>query len=89
MKTDTVITLKNQKKYLLLLESELDLDGYFLGVELDSKNEPTNTYIVLQDIEKDNKHFVKKIDDPSILNQLLQDYQLQYEENYEEDDQAE
>ncbi len=88
MKTDTVIKLKNNKAYLLLLESELDLEGYFLGVELDEKNEPTNTYVILQDVEKDGKHFVKKIDEPDILNQLLQDYQLQYDEKYEDDQDA-
>lgn len=85
MKVDTVITLKNNKKYLLLLESELELDGYFLAVELDEKNVPTNTYAVLENVEKDGKQFVKKVDDALILNQLLEDYKIQYEEKYDED----
>lgn len=86
MKIDTVITLKDNRKYLLLLESDLDLEGYFLAVQLDEKEEPMNTYAVLQDIEKDDKHFVKKIEDPGILNQLLEDYRIQYDEEYAEDD---
>ncbi len=86
MKIDTVITLKDNRKYLLLLESDLDLEGYFLAVQLDEKEEPMNTYAVLQDIEKDGKHFVKKIEDPGILNQLLEDYRIQYDEEYAEDD---
>lgn len=83
MKIDTIITLKNDKKYLLLLESELDLEGYFLAVQLDDKNEPTSNYAVLEEVKKDNRMFVKKIDDPLILNQLLEDYKIQYEEQFE------
>lgn len=85
MKIDTVITLKDNKKYLLLLESDLDLEGYFLAVALDEKEEPTNNYAVFQEVEKDGKTFVKKIDDPLVLNQLLEDYKLQYQEQYEEE----
>lgn len=83
MKVDTVITLKNGKKYLLLLESELELEGYFLGVLLNEKDEPTNNYIVFQEVKKDGKTFTKKVDDVLILNELLQDYKLQYEDMYE------
>ncbi len=88
MEIDTVITLKDGNKYLLLLESELDLEGYFLAVLLDDKDEPTNTYAVLQDVLKDGKHFVKKVNDVLILNQLLEDYNIQYDELYEDEEAA-
>lgn len=87
MKVDTVIKLKENNKYLLLLESELDLDGYFLAVQLDEKDEPTKNYAVLQEVEKDGKTFVKKIEDPIIMNKLLEDYQLQYDEMFESEEQ--
>lgn len=83
MKVDTKISLKNGKKYLLLLESDLELDGYFLAVELNEKDEVTNNYAVLQRVEKDGKTFTKKIDDPVILNKLLEDYHIQYDDEFE------
>lgn len=84
MEIDNVITLKSGKKYLLLLESELDLNSYFLAVQLDEHEEPTNNYVVFQEIEKDGKSFAQKISDTFILNQLLEDYDLQYKEKYDD-----
>lgn len=83
MKVDTVIKLKENNKYLLLLESELDLEGYFLAVQLDEKDEPTKNYAILQEVEKDGKTFVKKIDDPLIMDKLLEDYRQQYDDIFE------
>lgn len=80
MKVDTVITIKNDIKYLLLLESELTIDGYFLAVRLDNNGEPTNNYTVFQEVKKDGKTFIKNIKDPLVLNELLRDYRSQYED---------
>ncbi len=85
MEVDNVITLKNGKKYLLLLESELTLEGYFLAVLLDKDEEPTNTYTVLQEIHRNGKIFTKKINDALILNELLVDYRSQHDDMLEED----
>lgn len=85
MEIDKVVTLKNGKKYLILLESELYEDGYFLANVLDEDERPTNDYAILQDIEKEGRHFVKKVDDPMILNELLADYMSQYEDMMEEE----
>lgn len=84
MKPNMTITLKDNRKYLLLLESELDLEGYFLAVQLDNEDNPTNTYAVLQSVEKDGREYVKKIDNILILNQLYEDYRLQYDEEFGE-----
>lgn len=84
MQVDKVITLKNQKKYLLLLESELEYEGYFLAVLLNENEEPTKNYAVLQEVKKDGKIFIKKIENPIVLNELLEDYQSQYEDLIEE-----
>ncbi len=80
MEIDTVIKLKNGKKYLLLMESELDLVGYYLAILLDDNNEPTNTYTVLEEVNNNGKMSVKTITDTLILNKLLEDYQLQYDD---------
>ncbi len=84
MKEDTVITIRNGKKYLLLLESEDTTESYYLAVLLDEKNEPTSNYAVLEEVEKDGKTFVKRISDPLILNQLLADYRAQFNDMYGE-----
>ncbi len=83
MQEDMVITLGSGKQYGILLESET-MDNYFLAVLLDEKEEPTSTYTVLKKVVKNNQEFIKRIDDPLILNSLLDDYREQYEELKEE-----
>ncbi len=83
MQEDMVITLGSGKQYGILLESET-MDNYFLAVLLDEKEEPTSTYTVLKKVVKENQEFIKRIDDPLILNSLLDDYREQYEELKEE-----
>ncbi len=80
MKVDEIITLANNQKYGLLLESELTEEDYFLAVLLNEKEEPTNTFAVFEQIIKDGKIFTKKIKDPFILNQLINDFRLQQED---------
>ncbi|MDO4963129.1 MAG: hypothetical protein Q4E75_03430 [bacterium] len=78
MKIDSVIHLKNQESYLLLLQDK-ELNGkYFLAVLLDQDNNPTDKYEVFMEDNKDGRLFVKKVRDEEILKQLLIDYQKQY-----------
>ena len=84
MKVNEIIELADNKKYALLLESELTEQDYFLGVLLNEKEEPTNNYAVLESVIKDGKTYIRKIKDPLLLNQLLEDYKLQYEELFDE-----
>lgn len=79
MEPEKVVKLANGQKYGILLESE-DLDDYFLAVLLNEEEEPTNTYGVLEKVEDGEKTYVRKIEDPFILNQLIIDYQSQYED---------
>ncbi|MBQ9071541.1 MAG: hypothetical protein IJY25_00080 [Bacilli bacterium] len=83
MKVDTVITLANNKNYLLLLETDLQGEDYFLSVLLDENNEPTQEYAVLKEINQNGEVYSQKINNPLILNQLLEDYRIQYEDDYE------
>ena len=84
MKVDTVITLASGKEYLLLLEESYGRDNYFLSVLLDSNKEPTNEYVVLKEIEQDGTTRVAREQNPVILQQLYDDYTIQYERNYSE-----
>lgn len=84
MREDTVITLEDGKKYLLLLESETTKESYFLAVVLDNDENPTNNYAVLEEVTKNDKTFVKKVKNVVILNQLLNDFKAQRDELHEE-----
>lgn len=83
MKVDHVITLDDGEKYLLLLEDEVKEEDYFLSVQLDKNNEPTDKYIVLKEIKENGKIYVEEEKNPLILNELLNDYQVQYQDEYE------
>ena len=82
MKVDSIITLSNGKNYLLLLEDDFMEEDYFLSVLLDEKNEPTKEYAVFKEVKKNGETFVKKEINPMVLNQLLEDYRIQYEDDY-------
>ena len=84
MKVDTVVTLANGKNYLLLLESDIQDEDYFLSVLLDENNEPTDEYIVLKEINKNGKTYVKKETKLIILKQLLDNYRMQYQDEFSE-----
>lgn len=82
MTEDTVVELTNNKKYLILLESEIKADNYFLAVLLDENEKTTNSYTVLQYDE--NTGNVIRVDNALVLNELLADYTSQYEDLVEE-----
>lgn len=84
MKVDTVITLANGKNYLLLMEDDIQEEDYFLAVLLDQNDEPTDQYAVLKEVEKDGELYSQKINNPIVLNELLDDFRRQYQEEYED-----
>ena len=82
MEIDDIIELENNKNYLLLLESILDDCKYFLAVGLDESDEPTNEYVVLKEIIENDETYVSQINNPIILNQLISDFQEDYDDEY-------
>ena len=80
MKIDDIISLENGKDYGLLLESVRDDVRYFLAVLVDKEEKPLDEYIVLEEVVEDDETYVQKINDPLILNQLMEDYSLQLED---------
>lgn len=82
MKIDQVISLANGKRYLLLLNSELQEDIYFLAVGIDDNDEPTKEYVVLKEIKKDGEVYSQRINNPILINQLIADYQNQFDDEY-------
>ncbi len=82
MMVDSIITLANNKNYLLLMESSILDDSYFLGVLLDDNMEPTVDYVVLKKVEKDGVVCAQQINNLNTLTQLLEEYGSEYAENY-------
>lgn len=80
MKIDDIISLENGKDYGLLLESVIDDVRYFLAVLVDKEEKPLDEYIVLEEVVEDDETYVQKINDPLILNQLMENYSLQLED---------
>lgn len=81
MKVDNVISLEDGKNYLLLLESELNESKYFLSVEVDKEENPTNNYIVLKLLLKDGEEYIIEEKDPFVLDYLLTDFNIQNDTN--------
>lgn len=84
MLVDEIIELENGLSYLLLLDSEIDGTNYYLAVRVDEQDQPTNDYIVLKEIIENNETFTQKVTDPIILSKLIEEYSLDYQEEFEE-----
>lgn len=82
MKIDTVITLDSNENYLLLLNKKVENESYFLSVLVDSKNEPTNKYLILKEVIKDDETYIQKISNPILMSRLIEEYKNIYDSNY-------
>ena len=68
-----IITLDNNKKYLILDETILDNIKYYLGIEL-INNKPSNNYLYFQEIDNN----IKPIIDNKIKETLLTSFTINY-----------
>lgn len=82
MKIDTVITLDSNENYLLLLNKKVENESYFLSVLVDSKNEPTNKYLILKEVIKDDETYIQKVSNPILMSRLIEEYKNIYDSNY-------
>ena len=82
MKPNEIIDLENNTSYLLLLNSEIDNESYFLAVRLEKDDTPTQDYIVLKEINENNESYIQKVNDPFILSKLITEYYLDLEEDF-------
>ena len=55
MKPNEIIDLENNTSYLLLLNSEIDNESYFLAVRLEKDDTPTQDYIILKEMNENNE----------------------------------
>ena len=67
MRVDTVITLDNDVNCLLLDKAIYNDENYFLSVILDESEEPSDEYVILQElIEDDGEYVIKVTDEPTV-----------------------
>ncbi len=74
MLVDKIITLNNQRKYLILDETTIENKRYYLGLRIEN-DEPTNNYLYFE--EKDNNN-LKPIIDEEIKEILLTAFTINY-----------
>mgnify|MGYP001851323204 FL=1 len=82
MKVNDCINLENGKSYLLLMESTIDNTKYFLSVGINAQEEPTNEYLVLQEVIENNEEYVIPINNPVILSNLINEFKQDYDDEY-------
>lgn len=74
MSINNVITLDNNENYLLLEKAELNNINYFLAVKLNSEEEPTEEYKILEEEIENNDTYVSELKDTNIINELLSSF---------------
>lgn len=82
MKVNDCINLENGKSYLLLMESTIDNTKYFLSVGINAQEQPTNEYLVLQEVIENNEEYVIPINNPVILSNLINEFKQDYDDKY-------
>lgn len=60
---DKIVTLENNKNYVLLDEVELNSTKYYLGLRLNDKEEPTNHYLFFEETKEGSDTFLAPIED--------------------------
>ena len=84
MKVDTIITLSNNSKYLLIDETSIEDKNYFYAIGVkDDLETVTGEYIFVEEIQRDNKTFIKKVEDKQIKDFLLTIFTKNYIEYVE------
>lgn len=72
MKVDTIITLSNNAKYLLLDETSIEDKNYFYAVGVNNDlSSATSEYIFIEEVKKEGKTFIKIVEDNTIKDFLL------------------
>lgn len=82
MKVNDCINLENGKSYLLLMESTIDNTKYFLSVGINKDEQPTNEYLILQEVIENNEEYVIPINNPVILSNLINEFKQDYDDEY-------
>lgn len=83
MTKDTIITLEDNEKYVLLDEVELETGKYFLALQLTEDEQPTRHYEIFEEELEDGESYMSIVDDKDLKESLMINFTLNYEEYIE------
>lgn len=83
MSVDSVITLDNNINCLLLEKTVLENNNYFLSVILNEEEEPSDEYVVFKEILENGEKYVEKVQDETLLTELLKQFTNIFNTNVE------
>lgn len=86
MNVDEVITLEDGKEYVLLLDSMVNGNRYFLAVEI-INNVPTENYELFREIIEGAEISVEQVEDSALQEKLINDFENQFEANEDKEEQ--
>ena len=86
MEKDTIITLEDNEKYVLLDEVELENGKYFLALRLSENERPTKDYAIFEEEIEDGESYMTLVEDQNLKEALLVNFTLNYEEYVEDYD---
>jgi len=89
MEKDTIITLEDNEKFLLLDKVELENANYFLALKLTDDEQPTKQYEIFEEEIEAGDSYMSIVEDKNIKEALMVNFTLNYEEyieNYQEEE---
>ena len=89
MEKDTIITLEDNEKFLLLDKVKLENANYFLALKLTDDEQPTKQYEIFEEEIEDGDSYMSIVEDKNIKEALMVNFTLNYEEfieNYQEEE---
>lgn len=89
MEKDTIITLEDNEKFVLLDKVELENANYFLALKLTADEEPTKEYEIFEEEIEDGESYMSIVEDKMLKDTLMVNFTLNYQEyaeNYNKED---
>ena len=82
---DKIIELNNNKSYIILEETLLNNNKYYLGLRLNKNEEPTNNYLFFEELINNDNTYLTPIEDEDIKSVLLTSFTMNFlEKVYDE-----
>ena len=79
MSVDEIITLDDNKEYILLFETVQNENKYFLAVEAINE-EPSEKYTIFKEINENNEICVEEVEDKALVDELIDIFEQLYDE---------
>ena len=80
---DTIITLEDNEKYVLLDKVELENAKYFLALQLTNDDQPTRNYEIFEEEVEDDESYMTIVEDKTLKETLMVNFTLNFEEYVE------